>query len=95
MSRKKIKIAIEAEGKEPRVFEANGIAAAMLTDGNDSDHHGMSICICGNMSTQDLLHLHDAVTGEMVEQLEETIVKNLSPADILKVLLGGKKHGSD
>lgn len=93
--RKKTKVNIETEGREPQVFECNGIVATMLDDGIDDNHHGTKVCICGSMSLKDLLHLHDALVEETVEKLEAVIIGELSPADIIKVLLGGKKHESD
>ena len=96
MTRKKVKITIEAEGRQPHVLEANGIAAVMLTDGNDADHHGIQICICGNMSTQDMVYLHEAADEELTNALMSQIVSNMSPEDILKLLRrGGNKHESD
>lgn len=99
MARKKTKITVETEGKAPQVFEVNGIAAAMLTDGEDSEHHGMKILICGSMSLNDLLHIHDGITEDMVPKLEEAIMSEVSPMDMLKAMIaikkGGKKHGSD
>jgi hypothetical protein len=87
---KKMKITIECEGKETKVFEANGIAAAMLTDGKDSDHWGSSILICGNMSVQDLINLHGSVGKELIGAVEGKILGNLSVTDLIKILWGDK-----
>ena len=97
MSDKKIKITVESADGGIRSMTANGIAAAILSDGKDEDHHSIQVLICGNMSVQDLVHLHDAVTTEMTERLEEVILSELAPADIIKFLMDkrGKKHESD
>lgn len=95
MTRKKLKITIECEGKPTQVLEANGIAAALLTDGEDKNSHGLKCLICGHMTTQDLLHLHDGVVEELTEGLESQIIDSMSPIDILKVLLRGEKHESE
>lgn len=95
MTRKKLKITIECEGQNTQTFEANGMAAAFLTDGSDSNHHSLKCLICGNMNVQDLIHLHDGVEDELTNQLETAITDNLSPVDLLKIILGGRKRGSD
>lgn len=95
MSRKKLKITIECEGEPTHTFEVNGMAACLLTDGNSENTHGIQTTICGCMSVKNLLHLHDGVEDELVETVESAILQNMSPSDILRTLLGGKKHGSD
>lgn len=94
MTRKKLKITIECEGNPTQVLEANGIAAALLTDGNDADHHGLKIVLCGHMCTQDLIHLHEAVGGELIENVESMIINNLDTKDLLKMMLRGKLNES-
>lgn len=94
MSRKKLKITIECEGEPTHTFEVNGMAACLLSDSENT--HGIQSTICGCMSVQDLMHLHDGVKEELSEAVENAILQNLSPSDILRaLLLGGKKHGSD
>lgn len=95
MSRKKLKITIECEGSDTQVIEANGIAAAILKDGEDGDHHGMQTVICGCMSVEDLIYLHDGVNEELTDAPNKAIIGNLSVADILEAMLGGRKRGSD
>jgi DNA polymerase II small subunit/DNA polymerase delta subunit B len=95
MKRKKLKITIECEGQPTQTIEANGIAAALLTDGEDSDHHGLKVLICGHMNMDDLLHLHDGVGKELIEGIESQIMSNLSAKDLLKALLGGMKDESE
>jgi hypothetical protein len=95
MIRKKLKITLECEGQETKTFEANGIASVLLTDGKDSDHHGLQVLICGNMSIQDLAHLYDGVEEELTKALAQAIMSEMSPEDIVKILMGGKKHGAD
>ena len=87
--RKKLKITIESEGNPTQVLEANGMAAALLCDVEDKDHHGIQICICGTMCTSDLLHLHDAVEDELTNQLENVIIQQMPPEKLLKMLLVG------
>lgn len=86
MTRKKLKITIESEGQTTQVLEAYGIAAALIDDGEDADHHGLKCLICGRMNLNDLLHLHDGVGGELIEQLENVLLRELSPADILRAI---------
>ena len=95
MKRKKLKITIECEGKPTQVFEANGIAAALLTDGVDENHHGLSCLICGCMNPQDLIHLHDGIEEELLDALKTNIVDSLPASVVLEALLGGKKHESE
>ena len=95
MNNKKIKITIEVEDKEPQVHEVNGIAAVMISEGSDDEHHTISNLICGCLSVKDLLHIYDAISEELTPALEENIIKSMSPADLMKVLLRGGKHGSD
>lgn len=87
MERKKLKITIECEGKDTQVMEANGIAAAMLTDGEDSDHYGLRCLIVGHMKVKDLIQLHEGVGDELISSLEKNIISNLSPKDLLSALL--------
>jgi hypothetical protein len=97
IERKKLKITIESEGNPTQVLEANGMAAALLTDGSDDEHHSLKCLICGHMSLQDLMHLHEGVGENLIENLESTIMKELSPEDILRVILDtrSKKHESE
>lgn len=95
MSRKKLKITIECEGSPTQVLEANGMAAALLKDGDSENSHGLSCLICGNMNRQDLIHLHDGVENELVSAVAQTVIRELSPLELMKIILGGKKHGSD
>lgn len=75
MERKKLRITIEND-ETKQVLEANGIAAVLLTDGKDDDHHGIRVCLCGHMGIGDLLHLSDAVEGELAETINQTILHN-------------------
>lgn len=91
---KKLKITIESEGQPTQILEAHGIAAALLTDGEDSEHYGLQCCVIGKMSTADLLRLHDGVEGELADALKKTIVDHIPAEDLLRILLGGNKDGS-
>ena len=92
MERKKLKITIEAEGQPTQILEANGLAAALLGDGEDEKSHKLSVLICGRMNTQDLLHLHDGVEGELLDAIGNAVIKEMSPMDMLKILMRGRKH---
>ena len=93
MTRKKTKITIECEGQPPQIIEANGIAAALLTDGEDSEHYGLKCPICGTMSCEDLLRLRDGIEDELMDALNGAIIQNMTPADFMRVLMGGKRNG--
>lgn len=97
MEHKKLKITIESEGHPTQVLEANGIAAALLTDGSDDKHHSLQCLICGNLNLADLMHLHEGVGEQLIEQLENVIMSELSPADLLKFILDTRsnKHESE
>ena len=82
---KTLKITIECEGKETQVLEAKGIAATLLTEGNDSEHHGLKTVICGHMSIQDLIHLHSGVGEKLIEALEKAVVSRVSLNDISRI----------
>lgn len=85
MNQKKLKITIECEGKETQVLEAKGIAAALLTEGTDDEHHGLKTVICGHMSIQDLIHLHSGVGEELIEALEKAILSKVTLKDLARV----------
>lgn len=87
---KKMKITIECEGQETRVIEANGIAAALLTDGGDSEHYDLKTLIVGHMSMQNLMQLREGVGNELIDGIENQIMDNLSAKDLLKILLRDK-----
>ncbi len=87
---KKMKITIECEGQETRVFEANGIAATLLTDGEDSEHYGLKTLIVGHMSMQNLMQLREGVGNELIDGIENQIMEHLSAKDLLKILLRDK-----
>lgn len=95
MTRKKLKITIECEGQPTQVLEANGIAAALLTDGEDKNSHGLSVIVCGHMNTKDLLHLHDGVGEQLIDAVETNILNSVSPTDILKILMRRGKDESE
>lgn len=97
MTRKKLKITIETEGQPTQVLEAYGIAAALITEGEDSDHYGLTCCICGRMDLDDLMHLHKGVGHELIEQIENILVKEMSPSVLLKALaeIRGEDHESE
>ena len=95
MKRKKVKITIESEGHPTQVIEANGIAAALLTDGMDSEHYGLKCLICGTMSGEDLLRIRDGVEDELMDALNGAIINNMYPIDLLKILAGGNKNESE
>lgn len=95
MTHKKLKITIECEGKPTQVLEANGIAAAMLTDGKDKDTHELACLVCGHMNTKDLLHLHDGVGEQLIEAIESNILNSLSAVDLMKILLRRDKDESE
>ena len=94
MKRKKTKITIECEGQPPQTIEANGIAAAVLTDGDDSEHYGLKCLIVGTMTCEDLLCIRDGVEDELMDALNGAIIQSMTPADLMRVLMGGKKNGS-
>lgn len=95
MKRKKLKITIELEGQPTQVIEANGIAAAILNDGDIKGKHKLSCLICGNMSVQDLINLQDGVDNNLSDAIASNIIKELPAKDLLKLLLGGKDNESE
>lgn len=98
MSRKKLKITIECEGMNTQVIEANGMAAAILKDGEDSDHYGLNCVICGNMNKGELIYLYDSVTNELAEACVNNITDRLTPMDMknmLSLILEGNKNESE
>lgn len=89
MTHKKMKITVECEGQVTQVYEAKGLAAALLNDAGE-DTHNVSLLICGNMSAQDLYHLSEAVENELTDAVNAAAVNSSPIPKLLKSLLGGR-----
>lgn len=84
--RKNMKVTIEMADGSTRVMECDDIAALVFTDLED-DRHESGVLIAGMLSDGNLMEIYHDIKTTLLPALEDRIVENLNPKDMLKVLL--------
>ena len=84
--REKMKITLEMADGNTRVIECDGIAGLTFTD-LEGDKHQSGVVIAGMFADSDFMEIHHDIKTTLLPALEDKIVENLSPKDMLKVVL--------